>query len=83
MTHFYQKQVVRMKQEEIKQETLNAVLLYVTAPSEEQVQQMKEFLRRKTGCGSVNLVMEEEPGLISGFILRADSMEFDFSARGQ
>ena len=72
-----------MKQEEIKQETLNAVLLYVTAPSEEQVQQMKEFLRRKTGCGSVNLVMEEEPGLISGFILRADSMEFDFSARGQ
>ena len=49
MTHFYQKQVVRMKQEEIKQETLNAVLLYVTAPSEEQVQQMKEFLRRKTG----------------------------------
>ena len=48
-----------MKQEEIKQETLNAVLLYVTAPSEEQVQQMKEFLRRKTGCGSVNLVMEE------------------------
>ena len=72
-----------MKQEEIRQEELKAVLLYVTAPSEEQIRQMKEFLQKKTGCGQVDLILEEDPELISGFILRADSMEFDFSARGR
>ena len=60
-----------------------AVLLYAAEPTEEQLARLTEFLKGKLGCSAVELEMKEDPGLISGFVLRADSREYDFSARGQ
>ncbi len=60
-----------------------AVLLYAVEPSEEQLSRLTDFLREKLDCPGVELELKEDPGLISGFVLRAGSREYDFSARGQ
>lgn len=60
-----------------------AVLLYAAKPSEEQLARLTEFLKEKLDCSEIELELKEDPSLISGFVLRADSREYDFSARGQ
>ncbi len=59
------------------------ILLYATEPSEEQLMRLTDFLREKLDCSEVELELREDPSLISGFVLRAGSREFDFSARGR
>ena len=59
------------------------ILLYATEPSEEQLMRLTDFLREKLDCSEVELELREDPGLISGFVLRAGSREYDFSARGR
>ena len=59
------------------------ILLYATEPSEEQLMRLTDFLREKLDCSEVELELREDPSLISGFVLRAGSREYDFSARGR
>lgn len=62
---------------------LEAVLLYVTAPTVEQQEKMKAFLRQKFHVKEVTLSLKEEKSLIGGFILQAGGREFDWSFKGR
>ncbi len=80
-----------MGQEDIRQDDTKqnsgavkkALLLYAAEPSEEQLLRLTEFLKNKLDCSEVELEMREDPALISGFVLRAESREYDFSAQGR
>ncbi len=61
----------------------NATLQYVTLPSEEQIEKMKEFLRKETGDSDIVLDLEEKQSLGTGFILRTDLKEYDWSSHGR
>ncbi len=65
------------------QQVLDAVLRYVTPPSETQREEMKSFLCSKYEVKDVNLVEVEDDSLIGGFILEVDGSEYDWSLRGR
>lgn len=66
-----------------KRNILSASLYYVTEPKEEQRERIEKFLCRKYGAGEVELTMVHAPELLSGFIIRTGSREFDWSVRGR
>ncbi len=66
----------------------HATLQYVTPPSEEQIIRMKEFLRNEYAeedlvLDDIVLDLEENPGLGTGFILRTELKEYDWSSHGR
>lgn len=62
---------------------LKATLFYVTAPTEEQQEKMKDFLRKKFHVKEIELSLEEKKSLIGGFVLQAGGREFDWSFKGR
>lgn len=62
---------------------LSAELTYVMEPDDEQVGQMKEYLKSKYGKAQVELAMHKDPALIGGFVLRVGDMEQDCSMKGR
>ncbi|MCM1496908.1 MAG: F0F1 ATP synthase subunit alpha [Clostridium sp.] len=60
-----------------------AELLYVTAPDEEQIGRIKDFLAKEFHSESVTLKLKEDTSLKSGFILRTDTKEYDWSEKGR
>lgn len=64
-------------------DAFRAELIYVTAPSEEQVEKIKSFLRRKYQRAKIELTLKEDATLASGFKLRAGADEYDWSAQGR
>ena len=66
-----------------QEKILNATLCYVTLPKEEQMEKIRQFLKKKYQCGKVNLELTECPELIGGFILKAGSSEYDWSLKGR
>ena len=62
---------------------LEAKLIYVTAPNEEQLNNMKEFLMNKHHKKQVELSLVEDPSLIGGFIIEAENFETDWSIKGR
>jgi len=60
-----------------------AELLYVTAPSDEQLEGIHKFLKKEFGGEEIELSMKEEPSLKSGFILRVGTKEYDWSEQGR
>jgi F-type H+-transporting ATPase subunit alpha len=66
-----------------KKEGVQAVLRYVTAPDEKQLQGILDFVREKSGCNEVSLSQVQDPSLGGGFILSVDKEEFDWSERGR
>lgn len=60
-----------------------AELLYVTAPSDEQLAGIHKFLKKEFGGEEIELSMKEEPSLKSGFILRVGTKEYDWSEQGR
>ena len=52
-------------------------------PDDEQVGQMKEYLKSKYGKEQVELAMHKDPALIGGFVLRVGDMEQDCSMKGR
>ncbi|MCD7887323.1 MAG: F0F1 ATP synthase subunit alpha [Clostridiales bacterium] len=63
--------------------TLQAVLSYVTAPSPRQLDGIRAFLQKKYADQEVDLTLQEDKSLVSGFKLRAGSDEYDWSAPGR
>lgn len=66
----------------------HATLQYVTLPSEEQLVRIKEFLRREYAdedliLDDIVLDLEENPALGTGFILRTELKEYDWSSHGR
>lgn len=62
---------------------LTCVLEYVIAPDEKQYEGILQFLKQKYPKRVLNIDKRENPSLVSGFILRADSEEYDWSESGR
>ena len=62
---------------------LPATLFYVTEPSENQLIQIKELLKRNYHASDVRLTLKKDKSLIGGFILRCGDRETDWSLRGR
>ena len=62
---------------------LYVTLRYVTAPTEEQLDGIKQFVAHRYGEEGVVFEMEEDPTLVSGFKLTAGNEEYDWSAKGR
>lgn len=64
-------------------DVLAATLTFVTEPSEVQVVQFKQYLRKRFQAKRVHLSMKQEPMLVGGFILKVGDLELDWSLRGR
>ena len=62
---------------------LEAKLIYVTVPNEEQLNNIKEILMSKHHKNQVELSLVEDPSIIGGFIIEAENYETDWSIRGR
>ena len=62
---------------------VKATLRYVTAPSEEQLARIEEFVRKKSGAEKIDFQKKEDPSLGGGFILAIDGKEYDWSNKGR
>ncbi|MBO4653905.1 MAG: F0F1 ATP synthase subunit alpha [Lachnospiraceae bacterium] len=61
----------------------HATLYCVTPPSEAQLARMKAFLAREEGDPEIEIKVEVELSLVSGFILRTESKIYDWSMYGR
>jgi len=62
---------------------LEAKLIYVTVPNEEQINTIKDLLMSKHHKNQVELSLVEDPSIIGGFIIEAENFETDWSIRGR
>ena len=60
---------------------LEAVLTYVTAPTPEQLNGFREFLKKKYGASEVNITRRQDSSLGGGFKLQAGRDEYDWSTK--
>ena len=66
-----------------KQKATQAVLSYVTIPNEQQLEGIRAFLRKECNRDDMELILQEDASLESGFILRIGSKEYDWSQKGR
>ena len=62
---------------------LQAVLICVTPPGDEQLEGIKSFLCREFQAQKAEIRILEDKSLIGGFILQAGGKEYDWSLRGR
>lgn len=62
---------------------LECVLEYAAAPSDSQLEKIKEFLRQKYPGRPLEFRQKENTAVGSGFILRAGNQEYDWSTQGR
>lgn len=78
---------IRMALDELEKQPerkeAQALLRYVTAPNEEQLHGIRQFVAKETGNENINLVLQADLSLRSGFILSVGSKEFDWSEQGR
>ena len=60
-----------------------AKLIYVTLPSEEQLEGIRRFLQKESGDSEIDIELQEDASLHSGFILRMGAKEYDWSEKGR
>lgn len=60
-----------------------AVLIYVTPPTEEQLAGIQRFLGKEFNNSDISIECKEDASLKSGFILRVGTKEYDWSERGR
>ena len=65
------------------EKTLHAELVYCTAPSDKQLEAIKQKLLKMYNKQDVELTLTEDKSLIGGFLLRAAGSEFDYSIRSR
>jgi len=61
---------------------IKATLTYVTKVDDEQIENIKEFIRNKYDKAGVLLELKEDASLIGGFILTVGDIEYDKSIKG-
>ena len=73
--------------EKIGQTSENSVnraqLIYVTAPSEQQLTGIRKFLAKEFHNENMQLETKQDASLKSGFILRVGTKEYDWSEQGR
>lgn len=60
-----------------------AELIYVTAPTDEQLEGIKKFLAKECGNPDIEISMKEDRSIGSGFVLRIGNKEYDWSEKGR
>ena len=60
-----------------------AQLIYVTAPTDEQLEGIKAFLAKEFHNPDMELTLKEDKFIKSGFVLRVGTREFDWSEKGR
>ena len=60
-----------------------AQLIYVTAPTDEQLEGIKTFLAKEFHNPDMELTLKEDKSIKSGFVLRVGTREFDWSEKGR
>ena len=60
-----------------------AQLIYVTAPTDEQLEGIKAFLVKEFHNPDMELILKEDKSIKSGFVLRVGTREFDWSEKGR
>ena len=60
-----------------------AQLIYVTAPTDEQLEGIKAFLAKEFHNPDMELTLKEDKSIKSGFVLRVGTREFDLSEKGR
>ncbi len=63
--------------------TDRAKLIYVTPPTEEQLEGIKSFLKKEFQAQEMELECQQDASLKSGFILRVGTKEYDWSEKGR
>ena len=66
-----------------KEACQQAQLIYVTPPTEEQLSGIRKFLEKEFGNLDIELEMNQDVSLKSGFILRVGTKEYDWSEKGR
>ena len=61
----------------------NAILTYVTPPTDDQIAGVKRFLAKKLNLENIELKCVEDKSIGSGFVIRAGNHEYDWSAKGR
>lgn len=61
--------------------SLDAVLTYVTAPTKEQLEGIKNLLKKKYGAKEVHITEKQDASLGGGFKLQAGMDEYDWSTK--
>lgn len=62
---------------------LSVSLSYVSAPSDEQLNRIKQFIYKEYNTSDIILTMKQDESLKSGFILRVGTKEYDWSEKGR
>ncbi|MCR5203351.1 MAG: F0F1 ATP synthase subunit alpha [Lachnospiraceae bacterium] len=60
-----------------------ATLYYVTAPSDEQLLGIKNFLIKEFNRDDLEIILKEDKSLKSGFVLKVGTKEYDWSEKGR
>ena len=63
--------------------TSTAQLLYVTPPTEEQMNGIKKFLAKEFNNDDMEIVSKQDKSVKSGFVLRVGTKEYDWSQKGR
>ena len=58
-------------------------MIYVTAPTDEQLDGIKKFLAKECGNPDIEISMKEDKSIGSGFVLRIGNKEYDWSEKGR
>lgn len=66
-----------------KQNKILAKLYYVNPPNENQLEKLQSFLCNEFGVFKAEIVQEEKPELLGGFVLLAGDKEYDWSIKGR
>ena len=72
-----------MKDHNSEKNVSSAKLLYVTAPSEEQLIGIRRFLAKECGDPDIELELIQDTSLKSGFLIRVGTKEYDWSEKGR
>ncbi len=83
MTNLSVRQVKTVESNETLTAVLHAELDYVTAPSEEQLLRLREFLKKTSGAADVEISLKEDASIGGGFILKAGNRQYDWSTAGR
>ena len=63
------------------EECLEVILTYVTAPTEEQLEGIKNFLKKKYGAKEIHMVEKKDASIGGGFKLQVGMDEYDWSTK--
>lgn len=78
-------EIIEAFQETAKEKTgdLTVILRYVTEPEEEQLQGIKDFVKKQFGTEKVVFEMKKDTSIGGGFIIQAGNEVFDWSTNGR